>query len=57
VVNLAARLCAESRPGQIVIDRRARAALDDDHDVEPTGPLTLKGYAQPVAAFVLKRRG
>jgi len=56
VVNLAARLCAESQPGQIVIDRRARAALDEDFDVEPTGPLTLKGYAQPVAAFLLQRR-
>ena len=49
--------CApKSQPGQILIDRRARAALDDDFDVEPTGPLTLKGYAQPVPAFLLKRR-
>jgi len=56
VVNLAARLCAESQPGQILIDRRARAALEDAYEVEPTGPLTLKGYAQPVAAFLLKGR-
>ena len=55
VVNLAARLCAEALPGQILIDRRARAALDDDFVAEPTGPLSLKGYAQPVPAFLLKR--
>jgi len=55
VVNLAARLCGEAQPGQILIDRRARASLDDDWEVEPVGPLPLKGYAQPVAAFLLKR--
>ena len=55
VVNLAARLCGEAQPGQILIDRRARASLDDDWEVEPVGPLPLKGYTQPVAAFLLKR--
>ena len=30
VVNLASRLCSEAQPGQILIDRRARAALDDE---------------------------
>ncbi len=54
VVNLAARLCSEAQPGQILIDRRARAALDDDYDVEAVGPLALKGYAQPVPAFLLR---
>jgi adenylate cyclase len=53
VVNLAARLCGEAKPGQILIDRRARAALDDSFRVEAVGPLLLKGYAQPVAAFAL----
>jgi class 3 adenylate cyclase len=56
VVNLAARLCAEAQPGQILVDRRARAALDDEFAAEPMGPLSLKGYAQPVPAFVLKRK-
>jgi class 3 adenylate cyclase len=53
VVNLAARLCGEAKPGQILIDRRARAALGDDWQVEAVGPLTLKGYLQPVPAFAL----
>jgi len=59
VVNLAARLCSEAQAGQILIDRRARAALDEDYDVETVGPLVLKGYAQPVPAFLLRgpRRG
>ena len=55
VVNLADRLCREAKPGQILIDRRTRAALDDAFGVESVGPLTLKGYAQPVPAFALMR--
>jgi class 3 adenylate cyclase len=54
VVNLAARLCAEAGGGQILIDRRARAALDDGCEVEAVTPLTLRGYSHPVAAFLLK---
>lgn len=53
-MNLAARLCSEAPPGQILIDRRARAALEDDWDLEPVGPLTLRGFTQPVTAFLLK---
>jgi len=54
VVNLAARLCDEARGGQIVIDRRTRAALGENAAVTPVGPLQLKGLAQPVNAFVLE---
>ena len=54
VVNLADRLCGEAAGGQILIDRRTRAGLGDAADVEPVGPLALKGYAQPVPAFMLK---
>ena len=54
VVNLADRLCGEAHGGQILIDRRTRAGLGDDAEVETVGPLTLKGYAQPVPAFLLK---
>lgn len=54
VVNLASRLCGEARGGQTLLDRRTFAALGDDADVEAIGPLTLKGYAQPVPAYLLK---
>jgi len=53
VVNLAARLCDEAQGGQILIDRRTRAALGEEAQVTQVGPLQLKGLAQPVAAFVL----
>ena len=53
VVNLAARLCGEAKPGQILIDQRTRAALGDAFGTEALGPLALKGYAQPVPAFAL----
>jgi class 3 adenylate cyclase len=55
VVNLASRLSDEARSGQVLIDRRTRAALGDAAEVDPIGPLSLKGYSQPVGAFVLKR--
>jgi adenylate cyclase len=55
VVNLANRLCGEAKPGQILVDRRTRATLGDDFVVEPVGPLSLKGYSQPVPAFALAR--
>jgi adenylate cyclase len=53
VVNLASRLSDEAQSGQILIDRRTRAALGEAAEVESVGPLNLKGYAQPVAAFRL----
>lgn len=55
VVNLASRLSDEAQSGQILIDRRTRAALGDAAEVEPVGPLSLKGFSQPVHAFLLKR--
>jgi adenylate cyclase len=55
VVNLADRLCREAKPGQILIDRRTRAALEDAFAVDSVGPLALKGYAHPVPAFALVR--
>ena len=53
VVNLAARLCGEAAGGRILVDRRARAGLDDGFALEPVEPLALKGYEKPVPAFRL----
>jgi class 3 adenylate cyclase len=53
VVNLAARLCAEARGGQILVDRRARAAIEDGFTAEALAPLVLKGFDRPVPAFRL----
>jgi len=57
VTNLAARLCGEARPGQILVARRLYGAVEHLIDVEPVGELTLKGFAKPVTAFnVLRAR-
>ena len=54
VTNLAARLCGEAKGGQILADRKTMAALDGVFDFDSVGPLTLKGFAQPVPAFSLR---
>jgi class 3 adenylate cyclase len=57
VVNLAHRLCNKASPGEVLIDRRVQAALDDTAKVESRGLLTLKGFAQPVPVFCLTATG
>ena len=51
LTNLAARLCGEARPGQILVSRRVLAAVGDLAAAEPVGELTLKGFSRPVPAF------
>jgi class 3 adenylate cyclase len=51
VCNLAARLCAEAKDGQILIAQRVAAAVDQRVALEDIGSLTLKGLTQPVVAF------
>jgi adenylate cyclase len=51
VVNLSARLCAEARSGQILVDSKVQAAVDTIAQLEPVGELTLKGFQRPVRAF------
>jgi class 3 adenylate cyclase/CheY-like chemotaxis protein len=58
VTNLAARLCAEARPRQILVAHRVLAALETLVAVEPLGELSLKGFLRPVPVFnVLGLRG
>jgi class 3 adenylate cyclase len=51
VTNLAARLCAEAMPGQILVSTRVMADTEDLVEIEPQGELQLKGFAKPVPAF------
>jgi class 3 adenylate cyclase len=51
VCNLAARLCAEAKDGQILISGRVAAAVEKVTPLEDLGSLTLKGLTQPVSAF------
>ena len=51
VTNLAARLCGEARPGQILVSKRLLAATADLFEVEQVGELVLKGMQRPVTAY------
>jgi class 3 adenylate cyclase len=51
VTNLAARLCGEAKPGQILVSKRVLAATDDLFELESVGELPLKGLHRPVTAY------
>jgi class 3 adenylate cyclase len=50
VCNVAARLCAEAKGGQILLSQRVNAALKGIA-TEQVGALALKGLIQPVVAY------
>ena len=51
VTNLAARLCSEAKPGQILISQKVCASVETFAEFEPVGELQLKGFLKPVPAF------
>jgi adenylate cyclase len=51
VTNMAARLCGEARPGQILISRRVYAAVEELVEATAVGELTLKGFSRPLPAY------
>ena len=51
VTNLAARLCSEAKPGQILISQKAATAVEDFVALESVGELQLKGFLKPVSAY------
>jgi len=51
VCNLAARLCAEAKDGQILVSSRIAEAVEAVAKLEDLGNLELKGLRLPVAAF------
>jgi adenylate cyclase len=51
VVNLAARLCAEATSGQILIDSKVQASVEEIAETEAAGEFVLKGLHRPVRAF------
>jgi len=58
VTNLAARLCGEAKPGQILISQRLLGTVEELIEVEPVGELTLKGFHRPVTTHnVLRLKG
>jgi len=55
VTNLAARLCGEARPGQVLVSARVLAAAEELVEWEPVGELQLRGFSRPVPAYNVLR--
>jgi class 3 adenylate cyclase len=53
VPNLAARLCGAARAGEILLDAQTEQDIGKIAESETVGPLNLRGFMQPVAAFRL----
>jgi class 3 adenylate cyclase len=49
--NVAARLCAEAKDGQILLSQRVNVALKGSVATEQLGQLALKGLTQPIVAY------
>jgi class 3 adenylate cyclase len=56
-VTLAARLCAQAGPGEIVIDEATWRALDGAADADLLPPQSLKGFSTPVTAYRVRGLG
>jgi adenylate cyclase len=53
VPNLAARLCAEAKPGQILVSHDVLKSVEKLAEVEPVGELSLKGFARATPAYAV----
>jgi adenylate cyclase len=51
VVNLAARLCADAKDGQILVESKVAAAIEESIATETAGELQLKGFQRAVRVF------
>ena len=51
VANMAARLCAEAKGGQVLINQKTLGKVEEIVETESLGQLSLKGFSKPVAAF------
>lgn len=51
VTNLAARLCSEALPWQVLVTHRVVSAAEDVVIADPIGELHLEGFSRPVRAF------
>jgi adenylate cyclase len=53
VTNLAARLCADAGPSQILVSQRIQAATDGLAVADPVGELELRGFSRPTRAYAI----
>jgi adenylate cyclase len=52
-VNLAARLCDNARPGEILVSEQVREQLGDGHALVAREPLRMKGFDEPIQTFAV----
>ena len=55
VTNLAARLCSEAQPGQVLLTQRVMTTVEALIEAEPVGAVSLKGLSRPVKVYNLVR--
>lgn len=53
VTNLAARLCAEAKHGEVLVQQRTLTLAGDGFVTSPPAPYVLKGFRETVQAVVL----
>jgi len=51
VTNVAARLCAEAKDGQILMTQRVAAAIDKIAELQQLGDIAFKGLSRPIAVL------
>jgi adenylate cyclase len=56
VINVAARLCVEAAPGQVLISEPVRALVEDAVDTREADRVNMKGFARPMSAYEASRR-
>jgi adenylate cyclase len=55
VTNLAARLCAEAKAGQILVSQKVAATVEGMAEAAPIGEFALKGFARKVPVFAVSK--
>jgi len=55
VTNLAARLCGEAHPGQILVAQRVFHAVENHAVGESVGVLELRGFSRSIPAYSVSR--
>jgi len=55
VPNLAARLCGEAKPGEILISQRLFGSIESLVEIQSLGELILKGFHRPVPTYNIIR--
>jgi class 3 adenylate cyclase len=55
VPNLAARLCGEAKPGEILVSQRLLGSVEELVEAEASGEMNLKGFHRPVNAYNVLR--